>query len=393
MAAPTLWTYADAVERVLDRFSQKGTALEYRRAREAVLMAYAELPGKKLGGWSYFKRRLQVVTEASYSTGTVVYTASSRTFTLTGGTFPANAIYGNIRVNDVSYPIQSRTSGTAVVIRAQGAPAADITSTTFEWYRESYPFPCNWWRMDELVDISDSRGLKYKSPSAALQLQHSYSNQTINRPEWYTIRNDDRFANSVSLILGPPPNTVRTYEAAEYQGGRPLEVFEYATGTAAITADTTTVTGTSTVWNATTHLGAVIRLDTSTTAPTSPFGNIDGTYNPAAYTRRVVAVASTTSLTLDVAIPETLSGVAYTMSDMIDIEYTSMLNLFWAMCDSKMAELIRNKEIKRFLMNEQMALDWANTYDERDTSVGTGEQQQVSGTNGGLAIGSTWEPS
>ena len=81
------------------------------------------------------------------------------------------------------------------------------------------------------------------------------------------------------------------------------------------------------------------------------------------------------------------------MSDMIDIEYTSMLNLFWAMCDSKMAELIRNKEIKRFLMNEQMALDWANTYDERDTSVGTGEQQQVSGTNGGLAIGSTWEPS
>jgi len=391
MATPTLWTYADAVERLLDRFSQKGTALEYRRAREAVLMAYQELPGKKLGGWSYFKRRLQMVTEASYSTGTVTYDAATRTFTLTGGTFPANAIYGNIRVNGVSYPVQSRTSGTAVVIRSQGAPAADITDATdFEWYREAYPFPCNWWRMDELVDIDDFRGLKYVSASNALQMKHSYNNQTINRPEWYTIRNDDRYANSLSLILGPPPNSVRTYEATEYQGGRPLEVFEYATGTVAVTADTTTVTGTGTSWNTTTHVGAVIRFDTSTTAPTSPLGNIDGSYNPAAYTRRVASVASATSLTLDASIPETLSGVAYTMSDMIDIEYTSMLNLFWAMCDVKMAELIRNKDINRFLGNEARALEWAVSYDERDTSVGGG-YPPVSSTSGGLSIGDTWD--
>jgi hypothetical protein len=349
MATPTLWTYADAVERLLDRFSQKGTALEYRRAREAVLMAYQELPGKKLGGWSYFKRRLQMVTEASYSTGTVTYDAATRTFTLTGGTFPANAIYGNIRVNGVSYPVQSRTSGTAVVIRSQGAPAADITDATdFEWYREAYPFPCNWWRMDELVDIDDFRGLKYVSASNALQMKHSYNNQTINRPEWY------------------------------------------ATGTVAVTADTTTVTGTGTSWNTTTHVGAVIRFDTSTTAPTSPLGNIDGSYNPAAYTRRVASVASATSLTLDASIPETLSGVAYTMSDMIDIEYTSMLNLFWAMCDVKMAELIRNKDINRFLGNEARALEWAVSYDERDTSVGGG-YPPVSSTSGGLSIGDTWD--
>lgn len=66
-----LWTFADAVEHLIDGTNATGIAEERRKARRAVIDAYREFPQRD--EWGYFTRPGQVTTQASQSDGTFSY--------------------------------------------------------------------------------------------------------------------------------------------------------------------------------------------------------------------------------------------------------------------------------------------------------------------------------
>src|SRR5689334_1960458 len=92
-----VWTYADLVGYILDTHAVKATGLNLRHAREAVRRAYRDFPQRH--SWNYYYRQRVLQTVASYGTGTISYTNSTRTVTLTGGTFPSWANYGRIVID------------------------------------------------------------------------------------------------------------------------------------------------------------------------------------------------------------------------------------------------------------------------------------------------------
>lgn len=376
MSQPVMWTYQDMVERLLDSFDlRKKTDRDNRLAREAVLNAYREMPTCKMGGWEYYKRDWSFHTEASYSTGTVAYTASTRVLTLTSGTWPANAAFGIVTIDNKRYRVESRTSSTVIVLAAADAPPADIAAgTSYVWFRESYPMPCDWRASGRLLD-SDSQCQVDKISSDSMSQRKSIYRGVADRATWYSFENDQNYFNSLSITICPPPSTVRKYDFKMRAEGRPLVVRGDA-GTATVPADSTTVTLATGSFDLDHAYGAVIRFSSSTTAPTSKLGYIAND-NPYKYQRRLASITSATVAELDVAIPDPglTTAVAVTVSDPIDVENGAMFSVFQAACDHEFAKLIRHKDLRRYHSWYQMKLREALMADQRDETIQNGYMQ------------------
>jgi hypothetical protein len=141
------------------------------------------------------------------------------------------------------------------------------------------------------------------------------------QPYLYTITKDPRRLGALSLRLYPAPDAVYAFDYSYRRSPRQLNVIGYTTGTASVTADSTTLTGTGTAWTSS-MVGAIVRL--SADAETIPTG-VSGA-NPASLERMVSAYVSATELTLDAAATSTLTGVKHAISDPVDIEHGAMLN-------------------------------------------------------------------
>ena len=144
---PELLTYQDALEH-LESFTNSGTMdAERRDFRTATLSAYSDLAGRY--DWMYFHTELDIRLDPQYSTGTVAYSNATRKLTLTGGTWPSNAIEGRIKINDVRYPIEARDSDTELTLPTTANPGKDISSgTSYTWIRTSYTLPADFKDMD-----------------------------------------------------------------------------------------------------------------------------------------------------------------------------------------------------------------------------------------------------
>lgn len=389
MAQPVMWTYEDAIDRMLDAFDlRKKTARDLRQARKAVLDAYNALPTEKIDGWLYYRTAYSFHTEAEYNTGTIAYTASTRVVALTTGTWPANAAFGILSIDGQRYDVESRTDDNNIVLSAAGAPPADIAAgTSYNWYRESYPVPCEWRASSKLVDSDANRYIKHISPHEILMQNRAYDG-TIDRSQFYTVQNDSNYFNGLALVLGPPPNSVRKYDMSMKAEGRALNVRGDAL-TVTVPSAGTTVTAVTGTFDVDNHYGSVIRFssDGDTTAPTSKTGYIAGD-NPYTYQRRLKSITSTTEAELDVAIPAPglTSTTAASVSDPIDIENGAMLNCFWALCEYYMAREVRNKDVGKYSRLYYEELERASQADQRDESIQTG---YMTGSNDryGLPLG------
>jgi len=116
----------------------------------------------------------------------------------------------------------------------------------------------------------------------------------------------------------------------------------------AVTAGSTTVTGTSTAFPED-CIGSIIRFSETSTAPTGVPGTFNGStpIDNRYYAQRVItARASATSLTIDQAVSSAtaLSGDSYTISDPLDIEYHSMFGAFMALAEAEFFKLAGRKD-------------------------------------------------
>lgn len=335
------------MERVLDRFAEQPTARNLRLARQAVQNARRDILLKNATpGWNYFQRRFYFTTEAAYSTGTVTYAHSTRQVTLSGGTWPTNAALGRVRINSIAYDVETRTSNSVVVLTEGENPGADVASTSYQWFRSSYPITAGFTQTTRFQQAGSSGSWLHPCSVSDGQALRNYD--TPGTPIAYAIRGAGKVYGQVNIELFPPPSAATTYHAFAQVSPRPLDIEKESTGAVATTNGSATVTGTGTAFTSR-MAGSVLRVaNSSTNLPTSSVGGTDNTVTPAAIQATILSVASATSLTLSTAATSTLSNAKYTISDPLDVDPTTMLNLFWALADAEMAKQFRSEQQDRY---------------------------------------------
>lgn len=360
MATARQTTYKDVLDHLVDFLGVNVAKEAVRDARRALLSAYREFGAVRR--WSFYYQRGRLSTVAPYSTGTVAYTHSTRTLTLTSGTWPTWAANGVVAISNVAYDVQTRTSNTALVLSSTSNPGADVAAgTSYTIYRDTYPLPSDFLAMDQAVAVGSSVAYpEYVHPREWLLPQQTQ--QSPGTPRAFTITRDPDDPGTMAVRFHPAPDAAYSFDFVYHARPRPLLIDDYSTGTASVTSGQSTVTGNGTVWTSR-HVGCVVRLSPNATdLPVGPTG-IGGT--PYDQERIVLAADSATQLTVDSAWTGTLSGVKYRLSDPVDVEEGAMLSAFLRGAEKELGYARQRKDREELNRIYQEALIRAMEADSR----------------------------
>jgi hypothetical protein len=162
---------------------------------------------------------------------------------------------------------------------------------------------------------------------------------------YYTIMSAPGIYGTQSLFVYNPSSTAETYDFIYRRKPRELRYTGEGTndsaGTITVTADSTTVTGSSTAFDVNYHPGSLILISSSATAPTGWEGD-----TPYREKRAIRTVTNTTTLTLDGNIVTSGSGLGYRITDPIDLPAYCQ-NAFEACLEAEIARRARMKPADR----------------------------------------------
>lgn len=348
-------TFADAVYHVLDAFkieAGSATKVTMRNARSAVLEAYRDIG--KFHQWTWLRRRGFITTVAQESDGTVTYDHATRTVTRTGAAnnFPTDVRFYGIEIAGSRYSIESRTSNTAIVLPPNSNPGADIASAaSYILYRSQYPLPFDYRKGSRIVEENwTAHSPQFVSPNRLLR---SDVQSISDYHGEYSIRGSNEFQGRRIIEFSPVYfTTERRYDFVYEARPREMRNFhagpEYNAGAINIANGSTTVTAVAPAVFTSRMAGCILRLpyqDAINTAPTgqagSPFAD-----NPYREQRVIMSVdTGLNTLTLDVTPDEDYTagtyanGVAYSISDPVDLELDTMLTVFEHLAEFKFARL------------------------------------------------------
>ena len=368
MPFTAIHTYHDVVDHLLDHFGGLEGGRNLKMAKRAVLGAYRSLP--TVYNWSYYYKRGRITSVAAYSTGTIEYDHTGGTYerqaTLTSGTWPSWAARGILRIDSVDYDVQERKSDTVVTLSVNSNPGADVaSSTTYTLSRDAYPLPIDFQSADQLRNVNKNwTWPSYVSPGEWLDA-HS-TQESSNDPRLYTIMADPEYYGTMAVHFYPPPSAAHNFDFLYQREPTPLVVNSHTTGTISVPQSSAIVEGDGTEFNSNMK-GSVIQFGTSTDQPTG----IDG-LKPYTEQRTVIAINSSTQLTLDAVVSNPHTAVKYRISDIVDIESGAMFEAFISLAELKLAQLMKDDQIpikdRTYRDNLRLAMqaDNRNFGDDRD---------------------------
>lgn len=298
-----IFTFKDLTDHLEDYLSgsSEKDARDYRRA---AVQALSELAN--IHPWSFYVTAGRLNVHGPYSEGTVGYSASSRTVSLTGGTFPSWAVDGVIDLDGFRSEVIDQPSATSLTLAPGNSPPSDIPAgTKYVLSRDSYLVPENWGRALTGLRIANSvyYGPEYVEPN---QLRDDLRFT-------YTIAGSPNYQGRLAFRFDPPPNKDESYDYWYRRNPRDLRVEGYCEGTVSATQGSSSVSGSGTAFSGV-HVGTIFRMSSNQDVPTGVAGD-----NVSELERVVLEVNSGTSLTLDGPLPETVSGRGYILSDPVDV--------------------------------------------------------------------------
>jgi hypothetical protein len=313
-------TYEDLLGYITALTDGGARTKDLRMHKEVIQGAYRDLAMSY--EWRYYIKEGRINLVASYSTGTIQYTASSNTLALTTGSWPSWAKYGRVRIADVIYIIDS-ISGSNATLDSVFQPTDNIDAgTSYELFRSVYPLPEDLWRLYDVAVEKNYWLPHYITPTEWLQRErfHQVSGQT-----WaWTIMKDPDDDGRFALWVDPSPSTAeplgfiyrRKPRALRWAGTEAAaRTYTFGTGSA---GDTTITTSTALPAN---MVGSIVRLaDSGSTLPTGLAGN-----SPYAEQQKITAINSGTRVvtlagTLNQAYTEATGKLV--VSDPIDMNDT-----------------------------------------------------------------------
>lgn len=332
-------TYRDLIDHVIDYLGSATDSTTERFARRSVQMAMNAIWNDR--NWVYFYQRGRINTVASYATGTIAYDATGgaveRQITLTGGTFPSWSGDGVIAINNIPYEIASRVSDTVLQMASRSDPHADIASTQYTIFKDTYTLPVDFGAMGEVVNVGYVRMMAYVPPDDFIKAQRMQIYPAT--PFLYTITGDPRRYGAMVIRFYQPPDAIYSMDFSYRRSPRQLNVIGYDTGKVSVTSGSATLTGSGTSWTSS-MVGAILRVADPDTEgiPTGVSGA-----NPALLERAVAAYVSATELTLDAVASSDITNASHSISDPVDIEPGAMLELLLRSVERQARQLRRMK--------------------------------------------------
>ena len=269
-----------------------------------------------LRDWQWYHKHGRIDFQASWS-GTVTYNATTKTFTKqSGDDFPTYANRSSIRVNDVVSKINTRSSGSEIIVDDTINHPVDLASATSATiFRSIYPLPIDFKNIDSPVDQNALTNFLYVEQDTAMKGEGT-SNRHGPPNTWTIVHNPYRESEGpwAIQVLGYPTEV----EALDFTYRRDPRTIRLSGHEAAARAGTVTVSGTTVTGTATSFtddmVGSIIRFGTSSAIPDTLYS-----LNPFVREAKILAVASATSLTIDTPISSGVdSGAKYLVSDPVD---------------------------------------------------------------------------
>lgn len=327
-----------------------------RLAKAAVDAAYRDISPRM---WSYLRKTTQINTSDPYSTGTVDYVASTRTMTLTGGAWPSNAASCLLLIDRNVYAIQSRTSGTVLVLQDGRCPVTDLNDSEYTLVQTDYLLPRDFAELRGLTQIQRLWILRYIPPEQMLSYTQIWYNPS--QSWYYTILGAPDGRMVVRFL--PAPSMAVTYDLL-YQARPRLRTLgaAYSAGTIAATSGGATVTLSGGSFPAGITEGCVLRIG-NTTTPTAKWGD-----NPWVEEHVVLSRTDATHLELKTAVSATVTTARYLTDDPVDIDEMSMSTLFDRLCEARLLRMHPGASLDERTAADQvavMALAQAIAADER----------------------------
>ena len=338
MSAPLLTTYYDAIHHLRTAFGALASEDEEDRVRDAIQAAYLEIYQTKR--WNFLAKVGRIAIVAPYSIGTIEFNAANRIVTLTSGTFPTWAAYGQIQfgTDENVYQVASRTDGKHVILEAEFCPLANIAAlTTYHIDRCVYPLPPNVRGIEGIYDETKVWNSYYVRPDEFLHRQRDF--RGTGRPWFWTIMGSPDSYGSMALFLSSRPTAAETFDYIYYRACRDLTCDGHAryssqsTFTLASAAAGTTGATFATVSLPTTVVGAVLRIaDASATAPPAGTRSV----NPFMEQRIIASRTDATTVVVDAAWDVGKVSTHFTISDPIDLPHY-MMGAFYRRCELEFA--------------------------------------------------------
>jgi len=345
-------TFQDQIQQLADSFTFKSNAGDriVRLATNAVTAAYRDIGSKS--SWNYLRRRTQINTSASYSTGTIQYTASTRTLTLTGGTFPANAVSCEVLINRNVYAVQTRTDGTHLVLLSGRAPVEDIASgTSYAIVQTQYILPSDFMELRGITELERLWRVAYLTPEQMLSQTQWWFSPTTS---WYFTILGAGGSGRMYIQFAPPPDIARTFDLIYQAKPRPRSLATaYSTGQVTTTVGGTTVTVTDGVLPAGLSSGCVFRFH-PTTVPTGMCGD-----NPYIEEHLVASRTDDTHLELQTPMQTATTTGRYSVDDPIDLEQMSMQSYFDRLCEYRLMQNQQATSDAIRIKNGEVQAAWA----------------------------------
>ena len=289
-----------------------------------------------LHDWNYFRRFELIHVQAPYSDGTVTYDHATRTVTLTGGTWPSAASFGEIEIDNVRYLIEYRLSDTEIVLPENFNPGSDIAvAQSYQWNQNRYPLSFEVSDIVEIIDSYYTSPLRQVDVRGAMFLSDSYSTQTF--PTLYTVFPSQRLPGIREVWFPSAVYGDRQVKILYSARHNPLDV-RHKTGTKVTIAGQVATFPSGVLKES--HIGCVLRVSENEDIPTGASGRIDDTnsewgHNPAEFERIILAVDGTTAILSESA--ASVTDRAWSISSLIDTDSGSMKTLMLRLAEDEYA--------------------------------------------------------
>lgn len=296
--------------------------------RTSIDQALCELWG--MHDWPWYQGSYTFRTDALYSTGTIAYNASTRRFTLSGGTWPEWVTYGTIKIGTKFARVDTYLSSTVIEIEENTPFTANIAAgTAYELYRTDYPLPDTVRKVSYLANDDNIRHIcNYVPP---MEFTRSVC-RVGSIPSIFTVNKDRRVGRGLNLCLWPYPRTAATYRFPYMRAPNRVAVWS-TTGKATVVEDDETIQGINTDFDSN-MVDAVFRLGRDgKNEPTESAG-----LYPAFQETIIDEVVSSTIAEARDVFTGAKTGVMFVISSIIDIDIVAMRTCFERLCYALLAE-------------------------------------------------------
>lgn len=360
-ADSSLFTYQDAIDKLLDHAGQNVTQGTVRAVKQSVLEAYDDLVNAR--NWRYLNKPWRLAMVAP-ETGTCSYSSSTGEFTIDTGSWPSWAETAIIDCGDVRSLIKTRSSSTALVADDTIRPVADIaTGAAFTIFKCIHSLPYDFKTLNRPHDEGENSWAEYVDLSDWLEMLRY--NSGGGSPYAFAVSGHPYEPGRQVLLTFPYVDSARTYDFSYQRFPRRLKYngLDTPCRPGSITASASaTITGTSTLFESD-MVGAILRWSRDTTNCPDGIGGLNA-YSGQAY---IKTFSSTTSIVLHETVT-IASGTKYTVSDPIDLDRT-MHDAFWLGCKRKLAQNLSLPSLDRLERDYQYALQKAKGADSKSTSL------------------------